>query len=47
MTKTNPRQIEGKKAINNLLALTKEVKKFNKKVNPIIKELEEMGVFRE
>lgn len=45
MTKFNINEKEGKKAINNLLALTKEVKKFNKKVNPIIKELEEQGVF--
>lgn len=45
MTKINPKQSEGKKAISNLLKLTSEAKKKLSKAEQIIRELEEQGVF--
>lgn len=42
----NTTEQNGKEGVKGLIELTREIKKFNKKVNPIIKELEEQGVFR-
>jgi hypothetical protein len=45
MTKFNPEQKEGHKALENLLKLTKEERQEIKVKSKVIESLEEIGVF--